>query len=194
MKHANRPIGIIRDGYGATIGIGPTYMQGKREQSVVIARATTSSDDDDDNVYLQRLCDLWNADVQAVAAKKIASLAAHKENAMSKVNIVKRLRDLYSEVGVPPVVLEAADLIDQCRAQGFLDEQGQVRKVLGTLPITVEGDVIGDNCVVWRADANHVAMNRPPFYELHVGDTRTKRPSHSTRAAALAAQGKEKQA
>lgn len=43
--------------------------------------------------------------------------------------------------------LEAwAATISQCRAAGFLDENGAVRKVLGTLPVTADGCI-----VVWGA-------------------------------------------
>jgi hypothetical protein len=33
--------------------------------------------------------------------------------------------------------------VDKCKAAGFIDEQGNVRKVLGTLPITADGVVVG---------------------------------------------------
>jgi len=37
----------------------------------------------------------------------------------------------------------------ECRAAGFIDDAGNVRKVLGTLPLTVDGAVVGNGSVVW---------------------------------------------
>jgi len=46
--------------------------------------------------------------------------------------------------------LEAwAATISQCRAAGFLDENGAVRKVLGTLPVTADGCIVGGGVNVW---------------------------------------------
>lgn len=42
----------------------------------------------------------------------------------------------------------AADLLDQCRAAGFIGEDGKVRKVLGTLPLTADGCVVGLGAVL----------------------------------------------
>lgn len=44
-----------------------------------------------------------------------------------------------------------------CRAPGgcIIDDQGVVRKVLGTLPITADGYVVGVNAVIYFRDGSH---------------------------------------
>lgn len=38
---------------------------------------------------------------------------------------------------------DTASILAQCRAAGFIDADGNVRKVLGTLPFTADGCVVG---------------------------------------------------
>jgi NTP pyrophosphatase (non-canonical NTP hydrolase) len=40
--------------------------------------------------------------------------------------------------------------VEKCKAAGFIDEQGNVRKVLGTLPITADNCIVGSNCTIWH--------------------------------------------
>lgn len=44
-------------------------------------------------------------------------------------------------------------LLDQCRAAGFIDGEGNVRKVLGTLPLTADGCVAGIGGDIWCYNA-----------------------------------------
>lgn len=64
---------------------------------------------------------------------------------------------------------------------------GVVRRVLGVLPVTIDGMVIGDECTVFREDVNYEKMNRPRFYGFDVGRNRTRVETWSTREAAEAA-------
>ena len=41
-----------------------------------------------------------------------------------------------------------AKLIDEAHAAGFITDEGKVRKVLGTLPITADGCVIGHGALI----------------------------------------------
>ena len=85
---------------------------------------------------------------------------------------------------------QQADL-DLCRAAGFIDAEGKVRTVLGTLPLTADGFVIGIDGSVWidRSDL------KDGFVVEIVGQHwtsqwRTLRPScYSTRATAESAKG-----
>lgn len=40
--------------------------------------------------------------------------------------------------------------IAACKAAGFVTESGEVRKVLGTLPITADGYGVCANCTIWH--------------------------------------------
>lgn len=76
----------------------------------------------------------------------------------------------------------------KCAPAGhIIDDQGVVRRVLGTLPVTADGCVVGDGCTVFREDANYEKMNRPRFYEFDVGRNRTRVATWSSREAAEAA-------
>jgi hypothetical protein len=54
---------------------------------------------------------------------------------------------------------------NECRAAGYIDDAGNVRRVLGKLPVTADGAIIGSMGEVWREDANWRTMNRPRFYK-----------------------------
>jgi hypothetical protein len=41
--------------------------------------------------------------------------------------------------------------VEKCKAAGFIDEQGNVRKVLGEIVTTADGFIVGNNCQVWLA-------------------------------------------
>ena len=75
-------------------------------------------------------------------------------------------------------------------SRGIIDCTGEVpcvRRVLGVLPVTADGFVIGENATVWMEDFNWQTMGRRRFYEYHSGDLRTHRDSWSTESAARAA-------
>ena len=57
-------------------------------------------------------------------------------------------------------VIALRAIVDQCRAAGFIDDAGNVRKVLGTLPLTADGMVAGAGCELW-ADFNAFGMDAP---------------------------------
>jgi hypothetical protein len=40
--------------------------------------------------------------------------------------------------------------IEKCKAAGFIDDKGEVRKVLGTLPTTADNHIVGANCTIWH--------------------------------------------
>lgn len=88
-------------------------------------------------------------------------------------------------------------------ASHIIDETGAVRRVLGTLPATADGCVVGEQATVWRsADASITNEVRPEVLVLSwmiwsgqfgnvPGDLLMTRASgwYSTRAAAEAAKG-----
>ncbi len=49
--------------------------------------------------------------------------------------------------------MQAATIIRQCRERGFIDEKGNVRKVLGTLPVTADGYLAGSAAELWWRDS-----------------------------------------
>ena len=83
-------------------------------------------------------------------------------------------------------------VVEQCKP--FLDDAGNVRKVLGTLPITADGVIIGSGGEVWQEDANWESQKRPRFYcrALYSANTSERTPRYSTLAAAEAGEVKEK--
>ena len=57
-------------------------------------------------------------------------------------------------------VRELEATIAACKEAGFVDENGNVRKVLGTLPVTADGCVVGIGDSVWNCDqwSNHAKV------------------------------------
>jgi hypothetical protein len=45
-------------------------------------------------------------------------------------------------------------------AAGFIGEDGEVRKVLGTLPLTADGCIVGNHITLWINDVGEVASLR----------------------------------
>ena len=45
---------------------------------------------------------------------------------------------------------EAARLLRECCAAGFITDAGEVRKVLGTLPVTADGCIACQDSVIWH--------------------------------------------
>ncbi len=56
---------------------------------------------------------------------------------LSSPDLDERINDLQAELSAANATIAA------CKAAGFIDELGEVRKVLGTLPLTADGCVIG---------------------------------------------------
>lgn len=90
-----------------------------------------------------------------------------------------------AEEGVPdvePIPLFASDankqlteIITACRDAGFVDKNGKVRKVLGTLVLTADGCVVGEKAIVyWHEDpyeASCETLNTNlAFFEDHAMD------------------------
>ena len=40
--------------------------------------------------------------------------------------------------------------VEKCKQAGFIDDKGEVRKVLGTLPLTADNRIVGSNCIIWH--------------------------------------------
>lgn len=72
---------------------------------------------------------------------------------------------------------------NECRERGFIDEAGNVRKVLGTLPLTADGCVIGEGARVIVREPSGAVWEYDCFEPIQDEDN----PVYSTRAAALAA-------
>jgi hypothetical protein len=66
---------------------------------------------------------------------------------------IERLRGEVARLSLPAdaaqTIKEARDVIAACYAAGFLDDAGNVRKVLGTLPVTADGVIVCPGAVVW---------------------------------------------
>ena len=45
---------------------------------------------------------------------------------------------------------ELTEFLAELLAAGFIDEKGQVRKVLGRLPLTADGCVVGEDAVIHK--------------------------------------------
>ena len=63
-------------------------------------------------------------------------------------------------------IIALREIVDQCRAAGFINDAGNVRKVLGALPVTEDGCVVGACAEVWpkndeRLSGGDVAWHMP---------------------------------
>lgn len=82
--------------------------------------------------------------------------------------------------------------------KAFADDKGEPRKVLGTLPLTIEGDIIGDNAWCWmifpgakgKDDDKPARLMYKPIPIVDPDAYTGTRRVHSSRAAALAAAAK----
>ena len=83
---------------------------------------------------------------------------------------------------------EAARIISQCRAAGFIDEKGEVRKVLGTLMYTEDGCIVADCGRVYFLDEDGDVIE---WDASGTGDHIPVERCYSTREAAQAAAAKE---
>ena len=63
-----------------------------------------------------------------------------------------------SELQAQVAALKAT--VDQCRAAWFIDDAGNVRKVVGTLTLTADDMIAGAGCELW-ADFNAFGMDAP---------------------------------
>jgi len=60
-----------------------------------------------------------------------------------------------------PAIVQALAVRKACHEAGLLDEHGNLRKIIGTLPVTADGCVVGHGAKVWpRADL--FIYNDPP--------------------------------
>lgn len=67
--------------------------------------------------------------------------------------------------------------VDQCRAAGFIDDAGNVRKVLGVLPLTGDGCVVGSGAELFRTDGGgHPCPDG--HAKIYVQDTTSYPESH----------------
>ena len=79
---------------------------------------------------------IYSTKVTEIAAECIAESSMHESD---KAVLSSRLRGLQR-------------VYDQCRAAGFIDDNGAVRKVLGHLPITGDACFIGLDATVYMSD------------------------------------------
>ena len=67
--------------------------------------------------------------------------------------------------------------VDKCRAAGFIDDAGNVRKVLGVLPLTGDGCVVGSGAELFRTDGGgHPCPDG--HAKIYVQDTTSYPESH----------------
>jgi hypothetical protein len=87
----------------------------------------------------------------------------------------------------------AALAAERAKFAAFADENGEPRKVLGTLPVTADGYIIGDDCSVWYEGRT---VNVEPFHASPVEGSGWHptlcRKAWSTKQAAEAAAGGKK--
>ena len=87
-----------------------------------------------------------------------------------------------------PPLTEAARIISQCRAAGFIGPDGKVRKVLGTLMYTEDGCIVADCGRVYFLDEDGDVIE---WDASGTGDHIPVERCYSTREAAQAAAAKE---
>lgn len=86
------------------------------------------------------------------------------------------------------------DILRECVASGFVTPDGVVRKVLGTLPVTADGCIIGNNAETWfTLSVRPGRVFRDKWYTRINGDEEDSfvgYAHYATREAAAAAKGK----
>lgn len=104
----------------------------------------------EDLVYLDYLPPVYQqVDRMALERSIAAALTAERtltETAnASAVNAYAKVRELEALLDGAKAAVE----LQRAKFAAFADEKGEPRRVLGTLPLTVEGDIIGDGAWCW---------------------------------------------
>ena len=87
-----------------------------------------------------------------------------------------------------PEEAAAAKLLRECHAAGFITDSGEVRKVLGTLPLTRDGVIVGQGMQsVYRLGT----MSGEPYLIVAGTSFNPLYDCYSTRKAAEAARGEK---
>lgn len=74
-------------------------------------------------------------------------------------------------------IIALREIVDQCRASGFVDTAGNVRQVLGVLPLTGDGCVVGSGAELFRTDGGgHPCPDG--HAKIYVQDTTSYPESH----------------
>jgi hypothetical protein len=92
-----------------------------------------------------------------------------------------------------PAIVEALAIAQAARDAGMVDEHGRFRKILGTLPITADGCVVGENAMVWFYDDDD-RLTSADVVSIEADNNEDRfhlygRDCYSTRSAAEAAKG-----
>lgn len=94
-----------------------------------------------------------------------------------------------------PEEAAAAKLLRECHAAGFITDSGEVRKVLGTLPLTADGAIVTPDGFVWHDRPHGVIGWRVLVMYSNGPHHREFDPEwsgcYSTREAAEAARGEK---
>lgn len=117
-------------------------------------------------------------------------------------SIIKALR--YAATIMDPVggdwayeVRTAATILEKAYKAGFINNDGKVKKVLGTLPVTEQDDIIGisrpeeSESVFIRRDDLEKDLVVGMRGELYISQWRNLRRAYSSREAAEAAKNEE---
>jgi len=99
--------------------------------------------DKDKRTYLAAATEIERLRAELEAAREGQAKALAEAELMRRE--VATLMGLLSESG--EIIRRASGVIEACNAAGFLDGAGNVRKVLGKLPLTADGCVIGMGAV-----------------------------------------------
>lgn len=104
-------------------------------------------------------------------------MMVHSDN-----KLAREVADIMSQDD--PAIVQALAIASAAREAGMVDEHGRFRKILGTLPITADGCVVGNHVVsVYYID------KRGKVRESLMLNRSFREPVYSTRSAAEAAKG-----
>jgi hypothetical protein len=79
-------------------------------------------------------------------------LAMEEYQCTDRADLLKRMRwGIKDDLAAIAVAVDArfGRMVEGAKAAGFIDDKGEVRKVLGTLPLTADGMVAGMKCELW---------------------------------------------
>lgn len=92
---------------------------------------------------------------------------------MNTRELIDKLNDAANHPGkyLDDVLMRwAASILHDCLAAGFVTEDGKVRKVLGTLPLTADGFLAGSAAELWWRDSEEERTRHIMVLPCNVSD------------------------
>lgn len=112
---------------------------------------------------------------------------------MSMTKLIQYVRDI-AKANDLSYLHDAADILTEAHYAGYIKDNGIVRKFRGTLPMTADGEIVGENAGglwVWT-DSDGLQQDGTGRFRLEDYDAWTVGDAYSSEDAAKAARAKKK--